>query len=394
MNRRAGQEVASSVTDWPARCHRKDSSMNKTNSQNPTRPEVAEQAETVTLEGDALPCGDCGVAVQTPDPAKVEKAERVRNGRATAVPIAKCPACLGRDRRSIALTDRYLRGGVTSNDRRYGGKDAVTLLVEARAAIDAAGMEPSPVESLKRPGAVLAIEVERLSRAMLGLRWRDRLSPPTSLVATPVRLVEPGTANARPWAHLNDEDRAGLRQAVVQTLVERVALQASDVALVPPTIPDGPAGRGAIPVTAGCLYCGVGSVSMTALAVARRGGADAAARSVWTLRQVNAAALGGRRSGSLLIGWLCPPCQKAAVSEGSANSAGALEDALSTFLGVSRRTMTGDELWVVGLEGWGALVANAIRRDLPLPSPNPDRWGHLTRAEREALALGWGLGGA
>ena len=78
---------------------------------------------------------------------------------------------------------------------------------------------------------------------------------------------------------------------------------------------------------------------------------------------------------------------------GSANSATALESALSTFLGVSRRTITGDELWVPGLEGWGALVAIAIVRNRPAPPPNSEPWGHLTRTERDALAQGWRLGG-
>ena len=356
--------------------------------------EAAEPSGPVTLDGDALPCGDCGRAVAEPDPATVEQAEMVRNGRATVVLVAKCPACAERDRTGTVLGQRYLRGGVTRDGRRYTGKDAVTLLIEARAAIDAAGMEPSSVKSAVRPAAVLAVEIVHLSHSIRGLRWRDRLSPPASLVADPIQLVEPGTANAHPWAHLDDGDRARLRRGVIKMLGERVALQAPDVAIVPPTVPDEHAGHRGTLVPAGCLYCGIGARTMTALSVARCGGADAAARSVWTLRQVSPASLGARRGGpTRLLGWLCPACERSAASEGSANSAGALEGALSAFLGVSRRTMAGDEMWVTGLQGWGGLVANALRRGRPTPPPNAESWGHLSRAERDELALGWRLGG-
>lgn len=367
--------------------------MTQTNSESPPTPN--QSAEPVVLDGGALPCGDCGQVVAAPDTAMVEKAEMVRNGRATVVRVAKCPACVERDRTSIVLGQRYLRGGVTRDGRRYTGKDAVTLLIEARAAIDAAGMEPSPVKCAARPAAVLAVEIVHLGNAIRGLRWRDRLSPPASLVADQVPLVEPGTANAHPWAHLDDGDRARLRRGFVKMLGDRVALQAPPVAIVPPTVPDEHAGHRGIPVNTGCLYCGVGSVTMTALAVARCGGADAAARSVWTMRQINPAHVGARRGGpTRLLGWLCPACERAAASEGSANSAGALEGALSAFLGVSRRTMAGDEVWVTGLQGWGALVANALRRDCPLPPANLEPWSHLSQAERDHLANALRLGGS
>lgn len=371
--------------------------MTQTNAESPpSRIGDVNPDEPVPLEGDALPCGDCGRVVADPDPATVEEAEMVRGGRASVVLVAKCAPCIERDRISMALARRFLPNGVTRAGRRYAAKDASELLVASRVAIDAAGMEPTILTACQRRGAVLAIEIEHLGHADRGLRWRDRLSEPTSLVADPVRLVEPGTANPRPWVHLGDEDRAGLRRAVVVTLGERVALQAPAVALVPPTTPNGHgAGLGGITVTAGCLYCGVGSVTVTALAVARCGGADAAARSVWTQRQVNPATLGARRVGpSRLVGWLCPACEEAAVAEGSASSAGAVEGALSAFLGVSRRTLAGDELQVVGLKGWGGCAADALRRDGLVPPPNAEPWGHLSKADRDGLALGWRLGGS
>jgi hypothetical protein len=82
------------------------------------------------------------------------------------------------------------------------------------------------------------------------------------------------------------------------------------------------------------------------------------------------------------------------VAEGSANSAGALEGALSASLGVSRRTLAGDELWITGLLAWGALVANALRRNGPVPSPNATPWDHIPPAEREELANALRLGGS
>lgn len=349
----------------------------------------------VTLGEGALACADCGKAVAEPDPAMIVYGKRVRRGRVTPVLMATCDACAERDRVAADLAQRHLRLGVTVGDRRYGGKDAARLLIEARTAYDAAGVQPLPVESAKDAAAALTAEVEHLSRAVGGLRFRDRINPPESLVAPPMRLVQPGTANPRPWSHLEQGERARLIEATGRVLAERVALLSPPVALPPPVMTDREASLRGSRVTGGCLWCGVGVIALSALAVTRLGGPDAAARSVWTLRQVNPVSIGATKGGpDRLLGWLCPACEKAAASSGSASSATAMEDALSTYLGVSRRSMAGDELWVLGVKGWGALVDDAVRRGKSGPSPNSEPWGHLPRVQREALANDWRRGGA
>jgi hypothetical protein len=352
-------------------------------------------AETtpVALSGDALPCADCGQAVALPDPTMAVTVKRVRNGRVTPVPMTKCEACVERDRTAVDLAKRHLRLGVVVNGYQYAGTDATHLLIEARAALDAGGIEPWPVETTASPAAVLTAEIAHLSGATERLRWRDRLNPAPSVVAEPIRLVEPGTANPSRWAHLDEEDRAGWRDGAVRVLAERVALLTPPVALSPPAIQEVGSDHEGV-AAAGCLYCGVGSITITALTVARIGDVDAAARSVWAPRQVTPAAIGARRGGiARLRGWLCPACERAAATVGSASSATALESALSTFLGVSGCTLAGDDLWVTGLQGWGALVAEALRRGRPEPSPNETPWSHLAPAELRELARDWRRGG-
>lgn len=351
--------------------------------------------EPIALCGDALPCADCGQEVAVPNPATVVKSKRTWRGHVSTVLMTKCQACDERDRAAADLARRHLRPGVTVGDRRYSGTDAVRLLIEARTAFDAAGVQPPSIGTAKNPAAALTAEVHHLSASVRGLRWRDRLNPPQSLVAEPVSLVLPGTANSRPWAHLDEPERARLVHGTAGVLAERVALQAPPVHLRPPRLPGEDGGQRGTPVTGGCLYCGVDSISLTALVVARHGGADAAARSVWTLRQLNPVSIGATRGGPpRLQGWLCPACERAAAGAGSASSASAMEYALSTFLGVSSRSLAGDELWVAGLQGWGAIVADALQRHRSAPSPNSSPWGHLSQAELDELACDWRRGGS
>ena len=80
---------------------------------------------------------------------------------------------------------------------------------------------------------------------MAGLRWRDRLNPPASIVAEPLPLVEPGTANLHRWEHLDEVDRARLREGTAKVLAERIALLSPPVALPPPPVPEKDALEGA-----------------------------------------------------------------------------------------------------------------------------------------------------
>lgn len=357
--------------------------------------QMRSEVSLVTLCGEALPCGDCGQIVMVPEPATVVNLERVRRGRVTRVLMAKCRTCLERDRMASDLAERYFRTGVAVGERRYIGKAAVELLVEARTAFDAVGALPVSVEAARNPAAALAAEVMHMSRGFGALRWRERINAPDSLVADPIELVEPGTASTRRWAHIGADQRARIVMSAVKVLNDRIAILAPPVALGPPRlVRDEMEGRGT-PVCSGCLYCGIGMITLSALAVVRRGGDDAAAKTVWTQRQVNPVSLGARRGGpSRVVGWLCPDCERAAAYFGSASSASAMEDALSEFLGVSRRSLAGDELWVAGLKGWGALVADAMRAGRELPAPNPGRWDHLSRADRDDLAHLWRRGGS
>lgn len=350
---------------------------------------------TVALTGDALACADCGQVVAEPDPAGLVKAERVRRGRAVVVMLATCPSCAERDRAALDLAEQHLSAGVTVGDRRYGGKDAASLLVEAWVALDAAGVaRSSHGVGGPQPGAALASLVVNLGSQAGGLRWRDRLNAPASLVAEPVHLVEPGTANEAAWGHLDKDDRARLRAGMVQVLAERVARQAPPVALTPPEVKPGEVGAGGqgVHVTSGCLYCGLHSVTMSALAVLRLGGHSKAARSVWSLRRVTSSTVGGR-GGSLLIGWLCPACTRAADDVGSVSSPRSLEWALVDHLGLSRHPF-GGAVGIAGLRAWGALVADARHRGRICPAPNQTSWGHLSEEERGRLAQDWRRGGS
>lgn len=355
-----------------------------------------ETSGTVALTGGALPCADCGQAVTDPDPALLVKAERVRRTVVTVVDLATCSPCAERDRAARDLAEEHLNRGVTVGDRRYGGKDASRLLVDAWTALDAAGVDGSPSShgvGGPQPGAALAALVIHLSSQVGGLRWRDRLNAPASLVAEPVRLVEPDTANESPWGHLDEADRARLRAGMVQVLAERVARQAPPVALTPPQLQPGEVGAASgqgVHVTGGCLYCGLHSITMSALAVLRHGGHSQAVRKVWSLHRVTSSTVGGR-GGSLLVGWLCPACTRAADDVGSASSPRSLEWALVDFLGLSRHPFGGD-VGIVGLQAWGALVVEAQGRGRVGPTPNQTPWGHLPEEEQQRLAEDWRRG--
>lgn len=346
------------------------------------------------LDCTSLPCADCGQAVAVSDAGTTVKVERVVKSRVEYVPTSKCRACVARDDDAAELVRRHLAGGLVVGDRRYGVADAVRLMIDARTALDAAGIEPTAVQVAESPAALLASEITHLHNVARGLRWRDRLSPPASLVAERVRLVLPGSPNRQPWEHLDGDDCARVREGAAKVLADRVAHMRPSVALKPPALPGNYVHRGT-PVVAACLYCGTASVERSALFVTRNGGEDVAGRKVWTLRQVNPVSLGARRGGpAQLVGWLCPACERAAASAGSASSASALEEALSASLGVSRRTLSGDEIQVIGLRAWGALVADAIRNSRPEPAPNSEPWGHLPRNERDRLADDWRRGGS
>lgn len=343
--------------------------------------------ETATLSAGSLACGDCGREVTEPDPTTVVPVEFVRGGLVTRVPMAKCPQCVARDHQAAEHARQHLPIGVTVGQFRYSGRDAERLLVDAWVAYEAAGVQPPTIKAVG-PHALLTAQVEHLSGQTGWLRWRDMVNPIQSLVADPVRVVEPGTANRERWAHVDEDHRARLLQCAGRVLAQCVALLAPDVELTPPDERDP---RPAI--ATGCLYCGVGCVRMTALEVHRHGGARLAARAVWSRRSVRPSTLGPHADGpDRLVGWLCPNCSQAADDIGSADSVTAVEEVLSRHLGVSRHTMAGDEVWVTGLWAWGALAVG-VGENVTGPVANKDPWGHLSAIERGKLREAWRRGG-
>jgi hypothetical protein len=343
--------------------------------------------ETITLSAGSLACGDCGCEVTEPRPETVVSVEFVRSGRVTRVPMAQCPTCVARDRHAADQARQHLRLGVTVGQFRHSGSGAERLLIDACVAYEAAGVEPPTLKAVS-PRELLTAQVEHLSGQTARLRWRDMVNPLQGLVADPVRVVEPHTANRERWAHIDEDHRARLRQCAGRVLAQCVALRAPDAHLTPPDERDP---RPAI--ATGCLYCGVGSVRLTALEVHRRGGARLAAQDVWTGRAVRPESLGAkRRQAGRVAGWLCPACQRAAETVGSADSVRSVEYALSTFLGVSSTAASGEELWVPGLQAWGGVVLDGqVPPHGVLPNATP--WEHLPRTERDDLAAQWRRGG-
>lgn len=177
----------------------------------------------VVLGGGALACADCGQAVERPEPAHATTAKMIRDGRATPVQMTRCDACAERDRSAVELAQRHLRLGVTFDGRRYSVVGASELLVEARLAFDAAGIDSLPAESAANPAAALSAEIFYLGLATSGLRWQDRLNAPTSIIARSMPLVAPGTANCRRWAHVEPGRREEVRDLIGRALMERVA---------------------------------------------------------------------------------------------------------------------------------------------------------------------------
>jgi hypothetical protein len=343
--------------------------------------------ETITLSNGAMACRDCGCEVTEPSRGTVVPVEFVRAGRVSRVPMAQCSTCAARDHQAAEQAREHLPIGVTVGEFRHTGTGAERLLVDAWAAYEAAGVEP-PTGKAVSPRGLLAAQIEHMGRETGRLRWRDMANPIQSLVADPVRVVEPDMASPERWAHVDEDVRARLREGAGRVLAQCVALLAPDVELAPPDERDP---RPAI--ATGCLYCGVGSVRMTAHDVRRHGGARQAARDVWAERAARPETLGARRRlASRVSGWLCPGCQRAAETVGSADSIRAVEYALSTYLGVSSTTADGQEIWVSGLQAWGGVV---LDRQVTSPEgmPNGAPWEHLSPAQRDDLAAQWRRGG-
>ena len=350
----------------------------------PVRPMTDEEAarlrnvspdDPIPLPDQHVPCTLCGIATPTPpDRDAIEWVEVVTAtdplGRARAgerLAMTRCTECAAISTTAAQVVDAHPALLAALGDARAQSAVEAVLI-----GLTILGRDTSSFIRLS-DRRVVAMHVRHLGTIGLGLRW--------DLRARPMR------ANLRPWAHVRASDRARLRTAYGNLLGERVALSAPPIPLPPPPIRTS-LGPDDLAVPDGCLFCGVHAVPLPAAKVSRAGGAVRAAADLWTLRTVTAHSIGGRRSPGRLLGHLCPECDHAAEGEGLGLTA--MERSLTAALGygdVWRGSMSLD-----GLTGWGALVADAIRRDSTPPPPNREPWGHLDRDHlRDSLGTGTGL---
>jgi hypothetical protein len=171
--------------------------------------------------------------------------------------------------------------------------------------------------------------------------------------------------NPYPWAHVGIGQRAAIKEALLLAMRSRVRLGAPPLALPPPW-------------GIACLFCGVGSVPMPPLEVARRGGRENAARTVWRSVVAQPKAFGGHGS-DMVDGFVCPPCSEALDGAGSVNRACARafeEHARSNGIRVPSGLY---DLYADGhpvvVPGWASLGTR---------TPNVEPWAHVVIDEDAA----------
>lgn len=350
--------------------------------------------DPVPLDPSDLACADCGRVVVGPhDPSAVTFAEpdavilpsgQVSTATAglAAEPLVTCSTCADRRTRAADLSARFLSGGITVGGLSQRGDGVVSLVRSTLAALVVLGIPEPSAEHLTREA--LSTAVRHLAPLGSSLSWRSRFAP------TRHPDARADTANPRPWAHVRVSDRTRLRTAYGAVMADRLALTAAPVDLAPPALTrDDLAGTNpALPVQGGCLFCGVGTVTVPALAVARLGGTARAARDVWTLRRLAPQYLGGLTSPVNLAGHLCPPCNAAAEHVGALGPS-ALERALVVHLGAGG-TWRDDADTLAGLKGWGAVYSDTLRANCAPPQPNSTPWAHVPNLPGLARALGAG----
>lgn len=306
-----------------------------------------------------LACGSCGIACPDPDPADVVTLSVLgREGtpqphpdmpaQGGTVTMALCATCSQRRRRAAALVadPAHARlvariGSPSIAVHRVGcALDALAAL----AVLDGSGRTAEPAPDL------LPALVTHLAPAGAGLRWSARYAPGWT------RGAVAGATTPSPWAHLGSSDVAAAREGYAAVLADQVH------ALHPREIRP-PSGRG------GCMFCGVGSVSVEPVGVP--------AWAVWRqVTGVNPYSIGGRRSPGGVSGYLCPLCSDAVDSVGSVGRT-AMERAVLAHVG-----LTSDGYAPVEIEG---LVAWAVAPGRPAPSGTP--WDHLDLSPLTADAL-------
>ncbi|GAA6527955.1 hypothetical protein [Intrasporangium sp. DVR] len=346
--------------------------------------------DPIPLDPNDLACAECGrvvagpfdlAAVRYAEPSGVELAGGVLSASTAglpAEPLTTCPKCAARGGVAADLAGRLLPGGVAIGGLHYTGEHVARLVRSSLVVIDVLGVRPPDPDHLTRD--VLGLMVRRLASPGSALAWSHRFAP------TRAADAQPGTANPRPWAHVRESARSGLRRAYADLMADRLSLSAPPVALAPPPIAPRDLPPGAQPLTSGCLLCGVATVARPALAVARDGGREAAARRVWTARPpVGPGPLGGRPSAARLVGYTCPTCTEALDHAGAVGPS-AMERSLTRSLGVGGKWTEGADA-LGGLVGFGALAADALRAGTPAPQPNTAPWAHVPNLDAIAHAL-------
>lgn len=253
--------------------------------------QVAQPWHSVALPPTYLACAECGVPVG-PDavPALVAQIT-ARDGQPPRAPrpgppsvvevtFGRCASCRERAQRAAALLHAHPRVG--------GRLGTSTALHQVECALSALAVLGHGVRGQDNPMDLL----EYLAAPGSAVRWAARFAP---VAAADAAL---GTCAPSPWAHVPDSLRASLRCGYGGLLALRVARTAPVVALAPPVA----AHATGVVVTGGCLFCGVGAVSVPAAAVVRHGGREEARRAVWQLLCASTQSLGGPITPDLLVG--------------------------------------------------------------------------------------------
>lgn len=322
--------------------------------ENEPTPEAPDPTPVPILdEALTAPCRICGVGVSlTPDTDTEEKdfhGTHPLTGtilrRAWTQNFARCETCAVHYAHAAAFLHAH-----PVLPRKLG---LAVALVRVEAALVALAVLGKPTPD---PARLSPAEAGRLLRFLApigaGIEWITRAD------------LALGHAMPFPHAYLADEDLANLRSAYGKLLADRISGGASPIRLTPPPVDSRALLRDVQPIGGGCLMCGVGAVTAD----------TATADEVWSLRPAcSPGMLGGRPSPARVCGYTCPDCTEALDREGVMGPS-AMDRALLTALGINTWT---DHTMLRGLTGWGGLVADTRRRELPDPPPNQEPWAHL-----------------
>lgn len=196
------------------------------------------------------------------------------------------------------------------------------------------------------------------------------LVPWMQAIASRVSWLNPenpirGWCNPYPWAHVSLGYRRQIKEAYLLAMRSRIGLKAAPLDLPPPW-------GGA------CLFCGIASVPMAPLEVARRGGRERAAQTIWQGVTAQAKAFGATGP-DLIDGFVCPTCSEVGSREASVSRACAKafeEHAQRNGLRVPTDLF---DLYVDGhpvtVPGWASLGKI---------TPNAEPWQHITLVIEES----------